>query len=471
MRLGASLLALLLCAACGGDDDPVPPSADAAPEAATPDAGDASSPDPDGGAAIATLRMDGLYDDWAGVEPLAEDPAGDASGAFDVTVLRARSEGTRLALRFDVGARRNLMAGEAQDGTLGLELVLPGGRHLSIDHRALDPRLDGRALLWEDLAYEAAPTHSSTEFEILMDLGLVDVAVGDEVTIDFSGSDELAAPAPFVLDGPRPEVLRRQTARRPGTTVRIASLNVLQSGVLPGARRAPIVRLLRAADADVYCLQEEYDLTEEELVTLFEEVADATWHIYKVRDNVVASRFPLTGVPGRHDRYAPAVIDVPGSGPLVVVGAHLSCCGWDGNVDDRLRIHEAEGIVETIADLRASGDPATVEAPIVVIGDWNLVGSREPLDILLDPAELGLSQWLLPQLVGEHVMTWHSSSSFFPPGILDLVAHTPDVLARQNGFVLEEARLSDEERTDLGLEPEDGLATDHLLVVADFTLP
>jgi endonuclease/exonuclease/phosphatase family metal-dependent hydrolase len=462
---------LLLCAACGGSDDPGLPVADAAPEAAAPDAGDASVSEPDASLPAAPLRMDGLFDDWAGVEPLAQDPAGDASGAFDVTVLRARSEGTRLALWFDVGARRNLVEGEAADGTLGLDLVLPGGRHLTIDHRALDPRLDGRALIWEELAYEAAPTHSSTEFELVMDLALVGVATGDEVTIDFSGSDQLSEPTSFVLEGSAPEVLRRSTARRQGTTVRLASLNVLQSGVLPGRRRDPIVRLLRAADADVYCLQEEYDLTEEELVTLFEEVADATWHIYKVRDNVVASRYPLTGVPGRHDRYAAAVVEIPGAGPLVVVGVHLSCCGWDGNVDDRLRIHEADGIVETIEDLRVSGDPSTAEAPLVVVGDWNLVGSKGPLDILLDPEALGLAHWLLPQLVGEHVMTWHSSSSYFPPGILDLVVHTPEALVRQNGFVLEEARLSDEERAALGLEPEDGLATDHLLVVADFALP
>jgi len=455
-----------LLAACGSEDAapaPLDASVDAGPDAAA-DAGepDASAPPP-------VPRVDGLFDDWSGVPVLAADPAGDGTGAFDVTNLQARSAGTVLYLRFDTGRTLNLNAGDFEDGTLSLELGLPDGHDLTIDLRALDPRLNGGALLWEDIDFESAPTHSASEFEMAMDLGRIGVSAGETVTIGLSGSDAIAEAASFALAEPALEAVRRAAGREVDVDVRVASLNVFESGLLPGSRHDPIVRMLRAVAADVYCLQEEYDLPIPDLEQTFEEISgDGPWHVHKVRDNVIATRHPLVPIDGQHERYAIALVEAD-EGPLVVVAAHLDCCGWDGNADDELRIDEAEGIVRSLADFRASGDPAA-GAPIVVIGDWNLVGSRTPLDIVLDPDGLALEHWLPPQLVGEHVTTWRSSVSYFPPGILDLVVHSP-ALQRRSGFVLEERRLSAEERTALGLLEEDGLATDHLPVVADFVLP
>lgn len=462
---------VLLFAACGSDGEPSPPAADASIDAALDASVDAEVA-LDASVPSTEPRVDGLFDDWEGVPLLASDPAGDGGGAFDVTELRARSQGTLLFLLIDLGAGAvlNLNAGDRGDGTLILDVAY-GDHDLSIDFRELDPRLDGGALLWEDLDFESAPTHSASRFEMSMDLGLVGASPGDEIAIGLDGSDSLEAPATFVLDGEAPELVHRDTARADGTDVRIASNNVLKSGLLPGSRRDDIERLLSAADADVYCLQEEYDLTLEELAVVFQEISgEDGWNVHKVRDNVIATRFPLTPIDGRHERYALALVEVPDAGPLVVVAGHLDCCGWDGNADDALRIDEAHGIVESLEDFRATADPTAAAAPIIVIGDWNLVGSREPLDIVLDEGGLGLVQWLVPQLVGEHVTTWRSSSSYFPPGILDLVVHDA-ALVEKNGFVLEERRLSSGERTALGLEDEDGLATDHIPVVVDFDLP
>lgn len=457
---------LALLAACGSSEK-APSAADASVDAAVDASPDASG-EPDAAGPAGQLRIDGLFDDWEGVDALATDAAGDGEDAFDVTEVRAQSRGTILYVELDTGTLLNLNAGEPSDGTLVLEVGF-GGHELTIDFRALDPRLDRRAIFWDELDYESAPTHSSTRFEMSMDLGMIGAAVGDEITLGLSGSDALDAPATLVLAGEAPEVVRRDVARALGTDVRIAALNVLESGLLPGPRRDPIERLLRAADADVYCLGEEYDMTLPDLAATFEEISgEGPWNVHKVRDNVIATRHPLVPVDGHHERYAIGLVDVAGAGPLLVVAGHLDCCGWDGNADDGLRIDEAEGIVASIGDFRASADPAVAAAPVVVIGDWNLVGSRDPMDIVLDG--LGLEQWLVPQLAGEHYMTWRSSSSYFPPGILDLVAHDP-ALVRRGAFLLEERRLSAEDRTALDLVDEDGLATDHVPVVVDFGLP
>lgn len=452
-------------AGCGSSDEPAADAGVAGDGGrdGAPGEPDASS-DPDAGSP--PIRIDGVFDDWGDAEPIVVDPAGDATGAFDLTRVYAQSRGTELFLRFDVGPRLNLQFGAEAQGTLQLELGLPSGETLTIDHRAREVTIGGRHPAFQEVAYESAPTHSSVEFEAHLDLSSVGVALGDRITIDYAGSDSLPEPADLVLETPAPAPVRRSTERTEPTTVRIASLNIHDSGFSTD-RRAALVRLLASAQADIYCIQEELDLTSDELQSVFEEVRDvgAPWSFERVYDNVIASIYPLRSIPVMEEFYAAAEVDLGEAGSLMIVGVHLKCCGYDGSEEDTMRVNEALGIVRTI-----ESDPIYGQAPVVAMGDFNLVGSREPLDVLEEPDRLALTQWLLPQLIGEHAMTYYSRSSDIPPGIIDLVLYSQQGLVPQNGFILEEPPLSDDERTLLGLDPGDDEASDHRMLVADFEI-
>ena len=107
---------------------------------------------------------------------------------------------------------------------------------------------------------------------------------------------------------------------------------------------------------------------------------------------------------------------------------------------------------------------------VVVIGDYNLVGSRTPIDILVNTQSPGLRHWMLPNLIGESVVTWRWDGARFPPGLLDLVTYGPGQLVARNGFVLDTGLLNQKELNRLGVKTDDSSVRDHLLLVADFGL-
>lgn len=427
--------------------------------------------------APAQPRVDGLFDEWLGIPLLASDPAGDASGAFDITRLQVQSRGSVLFLRFDTGRTLNLQQGDLNDGTLRIELDPPGGTtHLTIDFRNRRIRAGTQTLYWSDVGFRFSPTHSSTEFEVRIDLQRFGATAGGTVRINFSGSDALAAPALYTLSGPPLVPPGRSAARQPGTGLRLASLNTLQSGLLDPTRTAAIGRLVRAVAADLYAFQEEYTAEPAEIaqaLTALDPTGDgATWQAHKGRDIALVSRYRLIPVTVTQSRHTAAVVEAP-DGPVVVIGVHLSCCGYNGSQEDQDRIAETQAIAGTMDALRTGRLGVALfpyrDAPVVVLGDYNLVGSRTPLDVLAATPGPGLVDWLLPHLTTDDVETWSVPRSTFIPGRLDLVVHSPALL-RRNGYVLNSNELDAATRAALGLQLDDSRATDHLLLVTDFDL-
>jgi hypothetical protein len=424
--------------------------------------------------APAQPRTDGLFDDWQRVPLLASDAAGDATGAFDVTRVQAQSRGSVLFLRFDTGRTLNLQEGETADGTLRLELDPPRGPHLTIDLRNRRIRAGTQTLFWSDVGFRFSPTHASSDFEVRIDLARFGVTPGSTVRFNFSGSDALAAPVLFTLLGPPLVAPGRSATRQAGTRFRVAALNTLQSGLLDPTRSAAIGRLVRAVAADVYAFQEEYTGTPAEIaqaITALDPTGDgAPWQAYKGRDIALVSRYRLIPVTATQSRHAAVVVEAP-AGPVVVIGVHLSCCGYNGSQEDQDRIAEAQAIAGTLAALRGGLLGLALlpyrDAPAMVLGDFNLVGSRTPLDVLTATPGPGLLDWLLLHLNTEDVETWRVLRSSFVPGRLDLVVHSP-TLARRNGYVLDSGELDDVTRAALGLLPDDSRASDHLLLVTDF---
>ena len=148
------------------------------------------------------LRIDGLFDDWPESVVVAEDPADDSTGSFDLTNVSAMSRGAVLYLRFDTGQVLNIQNGPKSEGTLLIHIGMPDGHRLTIDTRGRRAFRNGnrdRRLHWSELAYISGPTYASDQFELKVDLARFGVRRGSDVTVQFGGSDSLERAATVQL--------------------------------------------------------------------------------------------------------------------------------------------------------------------------------------------------------------------------------------------------------------------------------
>ena len=429
----------------------------------------------------APMRADGLFGDWRPSDRLAEDPQGDASGAFDVSAVYGRSEGSRLFLRFDIGQVLNIQSGPKKDGTLEFRIRLSPKRELIVDLRGRKSYfLDkpGEVFSWSKLHFLTAPTFAAREFEMQIDLAFFGTKVGDRIELQLSGSDSLAKPVHLTMTaapGARPH---RNTKREPGTDFRIVSLNTLRGGLLDEDRSASIRRLVHSVKPDILCFQEEYDIRKEAQV--LSKVLGTNWNTCRNRDCIIASPHQVKNIAARLGRCSVGLVMLPSS-PILVINTHPHAAGYIGNKNDRKRVTEMTRIAAFLAEFRsgafAKGFAKYRDAPVICIGDWNLVGSRTPLDVLVDDKGPALKDWFLSQLVGESTATWReledparSKGGGFAPGRLDLLTYCPKRLRTRNGFILDSEHLPAAILKKLGLEKLDSRCSDHLLMVGDFSL-
>ena len=423
------------------------------------------------------IRIDGGFEDWKDVRVCAHDPEGDAKGAFDLTEVYAASQGSILYLRFDTTNLLNLQNGPEAEGTLLVVIDLPNNQELILDTRGrqafLNDRLEER-IPWDRLKYIVGPTYAQNEFELQIDLGEFNINRGDAISIQFDGSDQLNAPVTFIFSHPLETPKRRSHRRYSGTDVRIVSLNTYFEGLSDPNREEAMARLLNSVDSDVYCFQEEWETEghSEILKRLMPLEREGRWYIHKVHGNVIASKFPLKTLPSKNDQYAAAYFGLA-ENHLFIINVHLKAMGYIGSEEDWLRIQQVNDIIATIDEIHKGqygNDEATGTKPgIVIVGDFNLVGSRTPLDLIINKEAWGLKDWLTPNLIGESIITWRGGPrASFSPGKLDYVIYSTKTLVPGNGFILNSELLDCTERKQLSLDIDDSRLSDHLLMTVDF---
>lgn len=423
-------------------------------------------------------RMDGEFVEWTGANLVASDPSGDASGPLDVLALHAASAGTDLFVSFDLANSVNLSSGPTSSTTLRL-VITSGGRSVTIDFRGRKAYLDGNTnnvVTWPSIDYVAQPTVASNRHELRIDLSIISVTQGGTVTLNFTGADSLPAPVQFMMTAPPLPVPRADPSPRACTDLRVASLNTLFSGLIDGARQPAIARLLDAVNADVYCFQEEYDSTAAQIVSFLNGANPLEnglpWNVVKSSDLAIASQSPLLAVPMGQAHQGALVLRGGGRDVLVVTN-HPKCCGYTGSSEDSQRISQAQSAIAALASFRAGTAGAALapykDVPVVLVGDWNLVGSVTPLNLWLAQPSPAMTRLPIPHLIGDDITTWASPSGLdFWPGVLDVLVYDRAKLYSRNAYSLDSAVLNSTERAMLGLQASDSAASDHLLLVADF---
>jgi hypothetical protein len=472
------------------------------------------------------IVIDGSFDDWADVPIALADPRV-AAGPLDITEIRLTADADALYILLT--ARRPLNPNELPSGTLRLALDVDGastgrlvdglsGTDLVIEMSPRDVPAPGHGARVVDAAtgegfspyaigYMYGPSYASERLEIRLDrgaqLGSAPPAFGgpraygrftyqgaagegdgDRTAIFTAELPPRAAAAPHAEPG--------QLARAPGTDFRVLGWNVSHESLV----RHPDVfaRILAAIRPDVVVFDE---------VSPACTVADIRRILPPGPPSEVfigssgGDQRALVAAPRAAGLRALAFVEYPeaqirplgrtgeeepealiahgvatggarievGGRALLAVSLDLTCCEGAESPPDRLRQIETRQIREAIRKAQTE----TPAEGLVILGDFNLVGSRRPLDILaarLDAgADLEVARPL--QLDGRSAATWRRAGDPFAPAHTDFLLYSGSTLEVLRSFVFDSEDLSPEDSQGV-LAPDSAVASDHLPVVADF---
>lgn len=303
------------------------------------------------------------------------------------------------------------------------------------------------------------------------------VLLDDAGQIDgWSDPSSVAAPA-----AGSPEAIIAQTPpdlpARPAGALRVVSWNVLRNG--PVNKPEPYARVIETLNPDVMLIQEWEQGDAAAVESWFNTVirTPGPWKVAKGHAGVlIASRHPLTPIDlGRLEtltaegrasqvRFIAATVSSP-IGDLAVASTHLKCCGFKDSPEDRQRMDQARAVNEAL--LAASPTPPSMR---LIAGDFNLVGSRPPIDLMragldADGSDLSVAD---PFVLGDRSQyTWSDYATTFTPGRLDYVLYSDSTAQVYQSFILDTQRLGDETLARAGLNREDTDVSDHKPVVFD----
>jgi endonuclease/exonuclease/phosphatase family metal-dependent hydrolase len=456
--------------------------------------------------------IDGYFQDWDARPVLANDPLGDRGvSGIDFRTLRADSDAEWVYISFSTedvfllqqdNPLKLYLDTDASDATgtrfagIGAELVW------NFAKREGEVRLGPSTTTVQhaDIGYIPAPSMTSTRFEIcfrrdatiagrkLFPTDRIRVVLFAEEPGGDRMPDQDGGVTVELKNTPAPRVTER-TLEAPETgSIRILSWNVEQNGLLNQARRPIFERVLRAVKPDVMCFQECFELSAGQVQSMVDATLSAPngrhWRALKTdAGNVMVTHLDIESdwLIQPNYRESAYLLRTAEGRPLLVINAHLRCC----NANEK-RQQEADGVIAFLRDARTPGDRIDLEygTPIIMTGDFNLVGDSRQLRTLLtgdivDNATYGPdsapdwngSEWT--ELPAEHPVslftwTWYDKGSNFAPGKLDYVLYTKSAAEITQHLVLNTSEMSDAQLGRLGLQRDDAFAaSDHMARVVD----
>jgi endonuclease/exonuclease/phosphatase family metal-dependent hydrolase len=180
---------------------------------------------------------------------------------------------------------------------------------------------------------------------------------------------------------------------------------------------------------------------------------------------------------------------------LYLLGVHLKCCGEEGGSEDASRQRSADAIANWLADARGAIRPfgnlviLPPGTPMVVLGDFNLVGGPRP-ELTLLTGDIQQEVFFGPDAKGDwdnsdltnlnpldpftgDNFTWQSDG-VYPSSALDRMFYTDSVLSVAASFVLNTATMAPDALAAAGLQAFDtnrSATSDHLPIVMDIAPP
>ena len=444
------------------------------------------------------IRADGRFDDWSGIAPAYSDQTGDGDG-IDIGRVWLSNNDKRFFLRFELGEEISLQSGNNlvlyldtdNDPATG-SLVNGIGADISWRFGQRTGRIyadgDDNPVNAYELSLVTAPTVTSSDFEIEFvappgESILSTLFPGKElrwILRDEGSSSGDIAPDPgsgsiyLLKDERAPDYKEIPLKREAPKTIRIATYNALWDNLFK--EQDALSRVLKVIRPDIITFQEVGVYSEEQVRRIVTDILEGEWWSARKKDVVTAGRYPIKQS-GDIDGNLVTLFDLPAEifpRDLLVINVHLPFGG-----DDAGRLKEAGNIIEFIAGIKQNAGESTIlpGTPIVIIGDFNLVGESRQLDLLLNGSDNG-PDWdgtsladLFPYHSGApESYTWQSSHRRgFGPGRLDLVIYTDSVLSPSKSYILCTENMAESELSGYGLRRDDSpTISDHSPIVVDF---
>jgi exonuclease III len=444
------------------------------------------------------IRADGRFDDWSGIAPTYTDQTGDGDG-IDIGRVWLNNDDKRFFLRFELGEEISIQSGNSlvlyldtdDDFSTGLPVNGIGADlYWSFGDRSGSLYTGGNNIPVHayDLGLVTSPTVTSSEFEvefvappgksirstlfpgkkvrwILRDKGSSsgDLAPDEGETAAYLLKENQAPPYKnIILEREDPE------------SIRIATYNALWDNLFK--EKEALSRVLKIIRPDIITFQEVAVTSENQVSRILTDILEGEWWTARKKDVITASRYPIKKS-GAIDGNLATLLDLPAEifpRGLLVINVHLPFGGHEA-----ARRKEAENIIKFIGGVKQDNEKAIISpnTPIVIIGDFNLVGESGQLDILLNGIDSG-PDWdgtSLADLFPYHssapeFYTWQSSHrEGFGPGRLDLVIYTDSLISPIKSYILCTETMEDSELSRYGLKRNDSpTISDHYPTVVDF---
>ncbi len=465
------------------------------------------------------ILADGIFEEWEEQPVIFADAAGDGgTSGVDFGELKIYNDDTFIFFLIEVGTEINLQdlndiliyldtdnntsTGQAING-IGAEIIYSFGNRSGFFYSSGNSTM----IFHDDINLVSAPTVTSDRFEIAIkrDISIQGNSLfqGNDFKVVFRDDNNTGDILPAANEGveytfasdaldPLPDYTIQKAK---DTNLRFLSYNVLSNGIFDPSRVPSFTRLLQAMQPEIIGFQEIYDLPSNLVANQVESMLpsgpDQQWyHAKEGPDCLAISRYPILEsafIQGNNsnDGNGAFLIDVPGiETNLLLIVAHPPCCA--NNVERQM---EVDLIMQFLREAKDGNGPIPLEAdaPIIILGDMNLVGDNNQLETLLtgnisDEAAYGpdfTPDWDGNNLLDAHPYstgvpfsyTWYNEASSFSPGRLDFIIYSGSNLNLENSYALFTPGLPQDSLNTFNLLANDAtFASDHLPLVADFEL-
>ena len=264
------------------------------------------------------------------------------------------------------------------------------------------------------------------------------------------------------------------------TSLRLMTWNVFYDGLIDTIRQPIFGKVFKAIQPDIIVMEECWHSQANEVKQLFDQwlpLQKGSWKVIHTGEGLMlVSRYPVVKADpifvGDNRNIAAYSIktDLFNLDTLLLIGVHLSCCAQDNE-----RIAETQAIMHYLGKHYSIGrnEDKLLRLPVVIAGDFNLVGSEIPYRNIVSNQLTGAREpWftdLAPHQIDRPMAyTWRDYSKIFSPSRLDYIFYSP-LLNPIHSYIFNILYLDENSLKRYGLKPTDlRICSDHLPLVVDF---
>lgn len=452
------------------------------------------------------IILDEDFSDWeSGATSFSDKSIDGSSSGIDFSDIRISNDDQYLFIYFRVGKEINIQEGNKisvyididNSSTTGLSKQSIGADivyNFGTRQGSYYTNNNVFSISHDEVELVTSPTVTSDRFELSFAIDSNLGKIGKTIKVLFSDENAGGDKAPdnggylYTFDANKKFVPQPYNYLKANNNdVRVLSYNVLKDNLFNSSLRQPYKRIFQSIEPDIIGLCEIYDNSSSQTASLIESFLPSSggkkWYHAEVNPDIrVVSRYPIVNSRSI-DGNGAFHIDM-GDKQLLFIVAHLPCCD-----NETGRQAEIDKIMAFVRSVKFGISPFQIplNAPIIIVGDMNLVGLRQQVNTLLtgdiinnnnfgpdfkpdwdnsdfEDAKPGTTE--LP-----FTFTWYNDFGSYSAGRLDYIIYTGSRMSLSNCFALWSPVLPTDKLLSTGLQKYDvPNASDHLPIVADFDL-